>query len=282
MKKWLVLLICMILFPFQCFAAEDRWVWFRNNGHGDSSYFDKDTLKYDPRNKQVIVWTRGESATGDGNYILMKWLIDYGIKCMAELEYGIQYPNGAVKMLPRKIRVLSSIKPGGYSKQLVDQVASHLKIPRVYGNQEIRWKYLGNFFGEDYYITPDANVYFKSGDSFHGFIRKGPENRDNFTIDLSFKGYSCNFKKHQIAFVGMPEEVIPGTREESIYNAAYKMYTEGKYTAVNDRYKFVSLDKNGQPVTPIKEMKKQIRRNKLLKAKRAEAYYKQGLSKKQH
>lgn len=81
---------------------------------------------------------------------------------------------------------------------------------------------------------------------------KGTENIIIF-FDLLFKDYGCNFEKHQISLGGAPVEVIPGTREERIYNAAYNMYKEKKYTVINDKIKSLLIDKNGKPVTVKKK-----------------------------
>lgn len=276
MFKTIIIALYLMMIPIFTYANGNRWEWFYQNPFHLNSYFDKKSIQYNPQKKQAIVWVKAEALDEPGTFIISKYLLDYEIKSYIRLEEG-SLTNQHTSQLKKANKALapSGIAPEGYEKDLADGVSSYLKIPKVYGEKPIQWKYIGQFNGKLYYITPDANVYFKDMKYFSAFyktkdvLESGDNNPVKQVVDqiLSIRGFGCEFDKHKIAIGRGPEEIVPESREEAIYNAAFQMFKDKKFHATSEgKKRLVLYDVNGNAAKH--DYKKENRIRAMHKSKR--------------
>lgn len=268
MFKTIFIALYLIMIPIFTYAHDNRWEWFFQNHFHLNSYFDKKSIQYNPKNKQTVVWVKAEALDEPGTFIISKYLLDYEIKSYIRLEEESQVNQHISHMKKaNKILVPKGISPEGYEKDLADGVSSYLKIPKVYGEKPIQWNYIGQFNEKLYYITPDANVYFKDMNYFRGSFKTKDIFESNnksamsqvFDQILSIKGFGCDFGKHKIVINRGPEEIIPESREEAIYNAAFKMFKDNKFYKTSEgKKRLVLYDINGNAAKHDLKKKKKV------------------------
>lgn len=270
MLKTIFIALYLMMIPIFTYANDNRWEWFYQNPFHLNSFFDKKSIQYNPQKRKAVVWVKSEALDEPGTFIISKYLLDYEIKSYIRLEEGSQV-NQQTSHLKKANKVLipNGISPEGYEKDLADRVSSYLKIPKVYGDKPIQWNYIGQFNGKLYYITPDANVYFKDINYFRAFFKTKDvlESSDKSAMKqvvdqiLSIRGFGCEFNKHKIIIGRGPEEIIPESREGAIYNAAFKMFKDKKFYITSEgKKRLVLYDTNGNAAKHDlkKEKKKKV------------------------